>query len=163
MSRSSAPDPTAKPEEKAGARDRIWRLILFLGVFFLLLTAQEGCYQKVVKLPGVVVEKVYSPGTSRTGSGTTSSPSRHEVRYRFTTPQGETKEGLSDVLLGNWSKLHDGDTVRVEYLPATGDSRIAGQTTSAQVFLAIALTLLGGGLFLRRSSRQVSPPRCASV
>lgn len=126
-------------------------LLLFFGSFFLLLTAQEGCYQKAVKLRGVVVAKEYSPGTSRVGSGTVSSSSRHNIRYRFTTPDGTTKEDRSDVLLNQWSKLQEGDAVNVEYLPATGDSRIAGQTASAPVFLLIALTLLIGGVSLRRS------------
>src|SRR3989338_1787633 len=88
-----------------GAGNVNWKWIggflLFMGVFFVLLAAQEGCYQKATKLRGVVVSKHYSPGTSRVGSGTLSSTSSHKIRYRFTTPQGETKEALSVVLLQN--------------------------------------------------------------
>jgi hypothetical protein len=128
-------------------------LLLFFGGFFVLLAVQEGCYQKGVKLRGVVVAKEYSPGTSRVGSGMVSSSSSHKIRYRFTTPEGEIREDRSDVLLANWSKLREGDPVNIEYLPATKDSRIAAQTASAPVFLLIALGLLTGGFYLRRSAR----------
>ena len=127
------------------------RLFLIFGGFFLLLTAQEGCYQKGENISAVVVAKEYSPGTSRVGSGTVSSNSRHSIRYRFTTPQGETKEASSVVLLQNWSKLREGDPINIEFLPATGDSRVAGQTASAPVFFLIAIGLLAGGFFLRRA------------
>jgi hypothetical protein len=125
-------------------------LLFFFGGFFLLLAIQDSCYQKGVKVTAVVVAKEYSPGSSRVGSGTVSSSSRHGIRYRFTTPEGVVKEGRSDVLLQNWSKLREGDAVDIEYLPATGDSRVAGQTASAWVFLLIAAILLAGGWFLRR-------------
>ena len=120
-------------------------LLLFFGVFFVLLATQEGCYQKAVKLHGVVIAKEYSPGVSRTGSGTMSSASRHTIRYRFTTPDGRIREDRGVVLLANWSKLHEGDPVDIEYLPATNDSRVARQTASAPVFLLIALALFTGG------------------
>jgi LPXTG-motif cell wall-anchored protein len=125
-------------------------LLLFFGGFFILLAIQDGCYQKGVKLTAVVVAKEYSPGTSRFGTGSVSSPSRHMIRYRFTTPEGIVKEDRSEVLLQNWSKLREGDAVNIEYLPATGDSRITGQTSSAPVFLVIGAVLLAGGWFLRR-------------
>ncbi len=126
-------------------------LLLIFGGFFLLLAAQEGCYQEGENISAVVVAKVYSPGTSRVGSGTVSSNSRHSIRYRFITRQGETKEASSIVLLQEWSKLREGDSVKIEYLPATGDSRVADQTASAPLFLLIAVTLLTGGFLLRRA------------
>jgi len=131
-------------------------LLFFFGGFFILLAVQEGCYQKGVKLTAVVVAKEYSPGTSRVGTGTVSSSSRHKIRYRFTTPEGIVKEDRSDVLLQNWNTMREGDRVHIEYVPATGDSRVAGQTASAPVFLVIAAVLLTGGWFLRRRSK--SPP-----
>lgn len=127
--------------------------LLFMGGFFVLLAAQEGCYQKAPQLQGTAIEKVYQRGTSSIG-GSPGTPSKHQIRYRFTTPDGKTKEALSDVLLNNWSKLREGDTVDVEYLPATGDSRIAGQTAKAGTFLGIALALLAGGLWMRRPARR---------
>jgi len=125
-------------------------LLFFFGGFFLLLAIQDGCYQRGVKLTAVVVAREYSPGSSGVGRGTVSSTSRHMIRYRFTTPEGAVKEGQSDVLPQNWSKLREGDTVDIEYLPATGDSRVAGQTASAWIFLLISVFLLTGGWFLRR-------------
>ena len=131
----------------------VW-LLFFFGGIFCLLAAQEGCYQKSVKLLGVVVAKKYTPGTSRVGSGTLSSRSYHSIKYRFTTPQGETKETWSDVLTQNWNKFHEGDPVEIEYLSATGDSRVADQTASAPVFFMIAVVLLAGGFIMRRSGIQ---------
>ena len=129
-------------------------LLFFFGGFFFLLALQEGCYQKAPKVSGTVVAKHYTPGTSRVGSGTASSNSRHSVTYRFTTPQGEDKEAFDDVLLQNWTKLRVGDPVNIEYLPATGDSRVAGQTASAPVFFLMAAAALTGGFILRRSNRR---------
>lgn len=128
-------------------------LLIVFGGFFILLAVQEGCYRKAVKLRGVVIAKEYSPGTSRVGSGNMGSTSRHTIRYSFTTPEGRIREDRSDVLLQNWSKLREGDPINIEYLPAMGDSRVAGQLVSAPVFLLIALGLLAGGFYLRRSGR----------
>lgn len=128
-------------------------VLLFFGGFFVLLAAQEGCYQKAVKLRATVLSKHYSPGTSRVGSGTLSSPSTHGIKYRFTTPEGMMREDFGQVLLPAWSKLKEGDMVDIEYLPATKDSRVARQTASAPVFLLIALGLLAGGAYLRRSEK----------
>ena len=127
------------------------RLLFIFGTIFILLAAQEGCYQKGENISAVVVAKEYSPGTSRVGSGTVGSSSRHSIRYRFTTPQGETKEASGVVLLQMWSKLREGDSINIEFLAATDDSRIADQTASAPVFLVIAIVLLAGGFFLRRA------------
>jgi len=139
------------PNDPNKSRQWLARLFLIFGGFFLLLAAQEGCYQKGESLSAVVVAKEYSAGTSRVGSGTVSSSSRHSIRYRFNTPQGETKEASSPVLLQDWSKLREGDSINIEFLPATGDSRVADQTASAPVFLIIAVVLLTAGFFLRRT------------
>lgn len=128
--------------------------LFFFGGIFLLLALQEGCYQKGVKLSGTVVAKHYTPGTSRVGSGSLGSNSRHSVTYRFTTPQGKTKEDLGVVLPQNWSKLNVGDPVNLEYLPETGDSRVAGQTASEPVFFWMGAAAIAGGFFLRRSNRR---------
>ena len=66
-------------------RSRPWlaKLLFIFGAIFILLAAQEGCYQKGENISAVVVAKEYSPGTSRVGSGTVGSSSRHSIRYRF--------------------------------------------------------------------------------
>ncbi len=128
-------------------------LLLFFGGFFVLLAAQEGCYKHSVSLRGVILAKHYTPGTSRVGSGGISSSSSHTITYRFTTPDGQTKDATSPVLTANWTKLSVGDAVDIQYLPATHDSRIAKQTASAPVFLLIAFALLAGGFSLRRLGR----------
>ena len=134
---------------------RIWLVpfLFFFGGIFLLLSLQEGCYQEGVKLSATIVAKHYTPGTSRVGSGSLGTNSRHTVTYRFTTPEGESKETFDDVLTQNWTRMSVGDTINIEYLPATGDSRVAGQTASAQVFFLMAAAALMGGFFLRRSNR----------
>lgn len=144
------------PSSPNNSRAWLAPLLFFFGGFFLLLALQEGCYQKGLKLSGTVIAKHYTPGASRVGPGTASSNSRHSVTYRFTTPEGEHKEAFDDVLLQNWSKLRVGDPVNIEYLPATGDSRVAGQTASAPVFLLMAAAALTGGFLLRRSNRRNS-------
>ena len=128
-------------------------LLLFFGGFFVLLAAQEGCYKHSVSLRGVVLAKHYHPGTSRVASSGASSSSTHTVTYRFTTPEGQPKDDTSPVLTANWNKLRVGDTVDVQYLAATRDSRIAKQTASAPVFFLIALVLLATGVWLRRSTK----------
>jgi hypothetical protein len=129
-------------------------LLLFFGSFFVLLALQEGCYQGAVTLQGTVLSKHYSPGSSRVGSGTLSSTSSHGIKYRFTTPAGETREDFGQMLRQHWSKLTPGDLVDIEYLPATKDSRVARQTASGPVFLLIAMGLLAGGCYLRRGPRR---------
>lgn len=135
---------------------RVWLVpfLFFFGGIFLLLALQEGCYQKGVKLSGAVVAKHYTPGTSRVGSGSLGTNSRHSVTYRFTTPQGKIKEYLGVVLPQNWSKLSVGDSVNLEYLPETGDSRVAGQTASAPVFLLMGAAAIAGGFLLWRSNHR---------
>jgi len=128
--------------------------LFFFGVVFFLLALQEGCYQKGVKLTATIVAKHYTPGTSRVGSGSRGTNSRYSITYRFTTPEGKNKETFDDVLLQNWTKMNVGDPVNIEYLPATGDSRVAGQTASAPVFFGMSAAALIGGFFLRRSNRR---------
>lgn len=139
--------------EHRNKRRSLAPLLLFFGGFFVLLAAQEGCYKRSVSLRGVVLAKHYTPGTSRVASSGVSSSSSHTVTYRFTTPEGQTKDATSPVLTANWSKLSVGDAVDVQYLPATHDSRIAKQTASAPVFFLIALVLLAAGVRLRQSAK----------
>ena len=141
------------PSKPSKVRQDFSPIVLFFGVFFLLLAAQEGCYQNAVKLRGVVIAKEYSSGTSRLGPGSVSSSSKHKIRYSFTAPDGKVREDRSNVLLNHWNELHEGDAVDIEYLPATGDSRIPGQTASAPVFLLVGALLLAGGFALRRRLR----------
>jgi len=60
---------------------------------------------------------------------------------------------VNDVIVHGFpsnNKLKEGDTVDIEFLPATGDSRIAGQTAKGSTFLVMAFVLLMGGVWLRR-------------
>ena len=145
------------PDNSNNSKPWLVKLIFFISGFFLLLAAQESCYKKGEKISAVVVAKEYHPGRSRVGAGRVGSNSRHIIRYRFTSPQGEAKEGSSDVLIPTWNKLKEGDSVNIEYLPATGDSRVADQTASASVYLLIAAVLLAGGFLLRRAQGQSNP------
>jgi hypothetical protein len=129
-------------------------LLFFLSFWFLLLSIQEGCYQKALRIRAIVVEKGYKGGTSGVGTGSTGSRRYHWVRYRFTTPEGETKEHVdTEVLPTTWRELQEGGPVDIEYLRALADSRVAGQKASSQTFLAIALALFGAALFTRHRDR----------
>lgn len=129
--------------------------MLFLGVWFFLLAAQESCYQGAQHFRGVVVEKGHKAGTSGTGRGSTGSSSYYWVRYRFTTAEGETKEHVDkEVLPGTWRELEDGGPVDIEYLSSLADSRVAAQKASSWTYLWIAIVLVAAGIATRRSARR---------
>jgi hypothetical protein len=121
-----------------------WMFLIF-GLVFLRLGCEAGYYEAGgVRTEAVVVDKTYSPGTTSTG-GTRSSPSRHNVTYRFTTQDGRTIEGRADVLPGTWRQLERGGPVVVEYLPASPDtSRIPDQRARSRTWWMMAAVLLVG-------------------
>jgi len=135
------------------ARTSPWPLLrwifLVLGVVFLRLSCEEGYYEKGgVRVEGVVLHKAFSPGTTSTG-GSGSSPSRHSASYRFTTKEGRTLEGRSDVLPGMWRQLKEGDPVVVEYLPDSPDTnRIPEQRARSRTWTVMALVLLAASAVL---------------
>lgn len=131
---------------------RVWlsALCLIFGAVFVLLAAQEGCYQGAVRLPATVIGKDFQRTTSSVGRGGVSAGSGYYVQYRFTTPEGETKEHWGRVLRHHYRKISPGQTIEIQYLPASRDSRVPGQTASAMTFLAIGAALVCAGLYLRR-------------
>jgi len=154
MSETTAPVP-ASPAAASSSRTWIARIVLFLGAWFVLLAAQEACYSKAHRVRGTVVEKGYTAGSSAVGRGGRGTKSSHWVRYRFETPEGESKEHVdSEVLPATWGELREGAAVDLEYLPATGDSRVAGQKAASSTYAAIAIGLLALGFWLRRSARR---------
>jgi hypothetical protein len=130
-------------------------LALFLSFWFFLLAGQEGCYRQAHRIRGVVIEKGSKTGTSGVGRGGSGTRGYRWVRYRFTTPAGETKTHVdTDVLPGAWRELREGGPVDIEYMPSLADSRVVGQKASATTYLAIAVGLLVAGLAARRRSRR---------
>jgi hypothetical protein len=123
---------------------RVGRILFFLAFFFLLLEWQERDYAaRGDVVEGVVTEKAVEHRPRKTGTGTY----RHEVVfYRFTTPEGGTFEGRSDVLPGTWNRLTEGGPVAVEYKrDFPGTSRVVGQVAGAGFWWqgAILLAMLG--------------------
>lgn len=126
-------------------------LFLVFGLIFLRLSCEAGYYEADgTRVEGVVIQKTYSPGTSPTG-GTRSSPSRHYVSYRFTTKEGRTLEGRSDILPQVWRDLREGGPVVVEYLPSSPDTnRIPDQRARSLTWgiMAFVLLVASGVLFM---------------
>lgn len=153
------------PAEKRSARSRSswlflrWLFLVF-GLIFLRLGCEAGYYEAGgARVQGVVLEKIYSPGTRATGAGR-GSPSRYYVRYRFTTTEGRTLEDRADVLPGTWQKLNKGGPVEVEYLANSPDTnRIPGQRARAGVWAIMALALLGASVVLFILARRPSTRR----
>lgn len=142
-------DPNvAATEQPAMARRSLWPFLrwacLLFGLVFFRLGCEEGYYEKGgVRVQGVVLQKTYSPGTSST-SGRRGSPARRTVSYRFTTKEGRTVEGRTDVLPETWASLSEGDAVAVEYLQESPDTnRIPDQRARSMIWGVMALVLLG--------------------
>jgi hypothetical protein len=119
-----------------------WAFLAF-GLIFLRLSCEEGYFEKGgVRAQGVVLQKIYSPATRSAGKGHRSS-SKHSVSYRFTTKEGRTLEGKSDVLPDIWEKLKEGGPVVVEYLPDfPSTNRIPEQRAESRTWRIMALVLL---------------------
>ncbi len=129
---------------------------LLFGLIFLRLSCEEDYYAKGgVRVQGVVVKKTYTPATNLQKGG---SSSKHYISYRFTTQEGRTIEGRSDVLLDAWEKAKEGDPVVVEYLadsPST--NRIPEQRASSLTFeIMSALLLIASGVLFIIGWRQRS-------
>lgn len=155
----SEAEPKAQAPSAAASSARGWIawLTLFLGAWFVLLAVQEACYSKALRISGTVIEKGYTAGSSAVGRGGRGSRSSHWVRYRFETPEGETKEHVdSEVLPATWRDLREGAAVELEYLSTTGDSRVAGQRAASSTYAAIAIGLLAVGIWLRRRARRAA-------
>lgn len=151
----STQDPAASAPAAGSGKVFLGRLLLFVGAWFFLLAAQEGCYQKASKIVGIVIEKGHKTGTSGVGHGSTGTRSYYWVRYRFATPEGEAKEHTdTEVLPGTWNELREGGPVDVEYMPSLADSRVAGQKAASSTYALIAVVLLAAGVVTLRSGQR---------
>ena len=154
---TEAHPPRLNPRPGAGWMT-VSYLMLFLSLWFFVLSIQEGCYQRAQKIQGIVLEKGYQSGTGAVGQGGTGTRSYHWVRYRFTTPEGETKEHVdTEVLPGTWRNLQEGAAVDIGFMQSLADSRVAGQKASSLTFLSIAVVLLLAGIVTRRAARKRPP------
>jgi hypothetical protein len=134
--------PVERPARRSPWPLLRWGFLLF-GLIFLRLSCEEGDYEAGgTRVQGVVLQKTYSPGTTSIGGGR-GSPARRSVSYRFTTKEGQTLEGRTDVLPGTWVKLKPGDPVVIEYLPDSRDiNRIPGQRAKSGTWAIMAAVLL---------------------
>ncbi|MGH7858175.1 MAG: hypothetical protein ACREQY_12695 [Candidatus Binatia bacterium] len=152
MTEAEPKPPNGKPR---GARASFGALMLFIGAFFGLLTAQESCWQEnAERITGVVIEKGFERGSSGV-RGSAGTKSYHWIRYRYATPEGETKEHLdTEVLPDTWRELQEGGPIDLEFLAATRDSRVAGQKAYPLTYALITVALIVAGIALRRSGRR---------
>ncbi|MGH8494862.1 MAG: DUF3592 domain-containing protein [Gammaproteobacteria bacterium] len=140
----------------------IGRILLFLAFFFLLLEWQERDYSARGEIvEAVVTQKVVQRRARTSGTGRRTD---HVIFYRFSTPEGETFEGRSDVLLETWNRTREGGPVTVEYKrDFPGTNRIVGQVAGAGFWwkAAAVLAMLGlAALILdrRKASETLGPP-----
>lgn len=119
-------------------------LLLILGLILLRVSCQEGSYETAgQRAHGVVLRKtVFTDANPPEGEGRAPA-TRHYVSYRFTTREGQTLEGTSEVLSQTWEALDEGSPVVVEYLPSSPDThRLVEQQPGSATWGIVALVLL---------------------
>jgi hypothetical protein len=118
-------------------------IVLVLSFFFAALSLEERSYEK----EGVIVK-----GTviGRSGKG--------KWAYKFTTRDGQLLNGTSEVLSATSSRLKEGGTVEIQYLPGSPQTnRIPGQRAGYAAWTIMAVIGCASGvvlLFIGRRRRQ---------
>lgn len=110
----------------------------------LRVSCQEGSYEATgQRVHGVVLEKTVVTDASPPEGEGRAPATRHYVSYRFTTREGQTLEGTSEVLSQTWEALEQGGPVVVEYLPSSPDThRIGEQPAGSATWGIVALVVL---------------------
>lgn len=120
----------------------IWLLV---GLPFVLLAGYFILQERQLATTGRVVEAmVLTKDVTRSGDAL-----RRSVRYRFTTADGRTSEGKSEVREPVWSPLTERGPVRVVYLPDRPSvNRVVGSSelTMLVIFACVGslLSIAGG-------------------
>jgi hypothetical protein len=125
--------------------------LLLMGSVFFVVGVQEWQKEHTFRSQGltahgIVVEKSLVKAKRGENSAT-----RYVLAYRFTTQEGEERDGTADVPVEEWERVEQGHTIPVTYVPGVPDANRAqghNEWIAALVFLCIGgvLVLLGGGL-----------------
>ena len=125
----------------------IWLLVglPFLIAGFYLLGEERRFAEEAQVATGLVLTKDLARRRSNEGRSSTT----YSVRYRFTTPDGQTHEGATDLSYARWNALAEREPIDIAYLPSNpSDNRMAG---TDQRMLVTVFTVVGGCLTIAGS------------
>lgn len=129
----------------------IGTLFLILGLVFLTIGVHTSLEVLAYDLRGLEVQAVVFDKTLVRANHQDNARTQYLVTYRFTSANGEERDGTADLPGEEWERLELGQTFPVTYLPDKADSsRIPSgdEWIAALVFSIIGgvFTLLGAGL-----------------
>ena len=143
------PKPAGKRTLTSAIQNNFWvffgSIWLLVGLPFVLLAGYFIVQERQLATTGRVVDAiVLTKDISRSGD-----TKHRSVRYRFTTAEGRTIEGKSEVEESIWSSLTERGPVRVAYLPNRPSvNRVLGSSELTMLlifsFVGCLLSIAGG-------------------
>jgi hypothetical protein len=126
-------------------------LLLLAGTVFSVTGIQQAQQEQQYRQHGLTVEATVVNKSLVPAKRGEQSRTRYLLEYRFTTRQGEAKDGTTELSVEEWEQTKTGHRVPVRYLPdAPHISRAAGDDEWATALLlsglGLTLALVGGGL-----------------
>jgi hypothetical protein len=126
-------------------------LFLFVGLGFLHGGIEDAAKERAYRQRGQAVQALVVGKSIRRASRNGNSSTKYEIAYRFTTPDGQPRNGVKVVSVDDWERLEPGNPLVIVYLPDEPQaSRAADQGGMGSALLMGALggvlALLGGGL-----------------
>ena len=136
-------------------------VFLTIGIGAILVAGAHTYGELRYRRHGVTVEGTVLAKDIRRATG--EKGTSFEIRYRFTTREGQEIEGRAVVSLQRWEALRERSPVRVEYLPyAPTSNRLAGQGGFGELVVEVLFgSLFGaiGGLMFRKGYRRLRVER----
>lgn len=125
--------------------------LLLIGIIFGIIGLEKIRVDQAYRTQGLTVSATVVDKSILRAKRGENSRTRYIISYRFTSGQGETVEGSTDVSVEEWERVEEGQTIPVTYLPGDAESsRTRGENDwiAALVFLCIGgvFSLIGGGL-----------------
>jgi hypothetical protein len=145
------------------AQNRFWVLFgsiwLAVGLPFVLLAGYFILRERQLDSSGQIADGiVLAKNVGRSGDSI-----HHSVTYRFTTSDGTTFEGKSEISEARWSSLKERGSVPVQYLPQRPSvNRVVGATklTLLLIFSGVGVLLsTAGGTIITVSLRKARTRR----
>lgn len=142
--------PATRQANKAASWRAFGWIALVFGLIFFFLSVEGWRYRAGGIRTTGIVERM---GISR-GKG-----ANYFVFYRFSTPDGQTVQGRSDVLPGTYRALEKGGPVAVEYLESSpGTNRVPDQRARPWIFALMAAACWTGGVTMLVKGRRRPTP-----
>lgn len=151
MTSSPAAGPSAWKLLSRAALLWVGTVLFIVGSVLATIGVQEARKEQTYHKQGLTIDALVLDKTIEQAKRGENSSTRYLVTYRFTTAQGETVEGSSEIPVEDWERLEAGQKFPVTYLPdapASNRPHSEGDWIAIYVFLAIGgvFTVLGGGL-----------------